>query len=422
LFTNIISTKVLNIHPLFKSLQSLLMFLFLQGNHRSVTLALSILCEAIELYKELCEGKYCGKHVDRCQYIRGVEFIYSPPPRSAVPYAAALKPDSTISSPASDADGASNGTAAGGSLFGSPINGLYAAHGSSHSPLKVYVSPTSQQDNQSIHAIHSLTGSGLTLATAAGTSADLPLDPGMVAALEAAAEFYMSANTAIPMGTDTDLPSLPAELRSCAASGTTATTAAPALVAALAGPSAVSLLTQSGNMNSMAPETPLVPYKLYDNPAACVDTFMGNNISIVATASAVAAPTPHNSVQLPTVDFFKMFENNQNPTFAANNPVNMPSHQQSIQAPLSQFEIQAQQQPQPEPVKNEVPCYSLFGPDGNVFGPSLLRDIWGPDGNGPGLPPIPSWRGNAPVAVSDDQLNMIGLPSYEDFAEKVKSN
>lgn len=49
----------------------------------------------MERYKELCEGKYCGQTVDRIQRIRGVDFYYSPPPRSAVPYAAALKPDSS---------------------------------------------------------------------------------------------------------------------------------------------------------------------------------------------------------------------------------------------------------------------------------------------------------------------------------------
>lgn len=64
-----------------------------QGNRRSVVLAVAVLTDAIDLYKELCEGKYCGKVVDRVQIIRGVEFFYSPPPRSAVPFAAALRPE-----------------------------------------------------------------------------------------------------------------------------------------------------------------------------------------------------------------------------------------------------------------------------------------------------------------------------------------
>lgn len=68
----------------------------LEGSHESVITAVSILSEAVDRYKDLCEGKYCGKPVDRVQVIRGVEFYYSPPPRSAVPYAAPLKPESPL--------------------------------------------------------------------------------------------------------------------------------------------------------------------------------------------------------------------------------------------------------------------------------------------------------------------------------------
>lgn len=66
-----------------------------QGSKLAVYEALACLCDAVDRYKELCEGKYCGQAVDRVQRIRGIEFYYSPPPRSAVPYAAALKPDSS---------------------------------------------------------------------------------------------------------------------------------------------------------------------------------------------------------------------------------------------------------------------------------------------------------------------------------------
>jgi len=31
-----------------------------QGKHRAVVLAVSIICEAIDRYKELCEGAFCG--------------------------------------------------------------------------------------------------------------------------------------------------------------------------------------------------------------------------------------------------------------------------------------------------------------------------------------------------------------------------
>ncbi|KAL4524956.1 hypothetical protein Ndes2526B_g07141 [Nannochloris sp. 'desiccata'] len=374
----------------------------IEGNHRSVCLALAILCEAIELYKELCEGKYCGKHVDRCQYIRGVEFFYSPPPRSAVPYAAALKPESSNGSPVADTDSLH--------IYVSPSSGGSTALTTPHSASKSFLNPAFQKENQSIHALHSLTG--CIPATAAAFSGStttqlgsaVPVDPGMVATFETATGLYMSTNNAVSMVTTAEVASRQAELTSCAA---TDASAPSALAAALTGPSTLSLIphNNSANVNTMAPETPLASHKMYDTDNRIDPSDPGAGTIIVATTTAP------NSVQLPAPQFLKTFDP-QNIFSAINNTVNMSSDQQSVHAPS-----QPQPEPAQEPIK-EVPCYSLFGPDGNVFGPSLLRDIWGPDGNGPGLPPIPSWRGNAPVAVNDDQLNMIGLPSYEDFAEK----
>lgn len=60
---------------------------------KAVLHALNIIKAAVNRYKELCEGKYCGQSVDRIQQIYGVDFYYSPPPRNAVPFAAALKVD-----------------------------------------------------------------------------------------------------------------------------------------------------------------------------------------------------------------------------------------------------------------------------------------------------------------------------------------
>jgi hypothetical protein len=300
----------------------------IEGNPRSVVLALSILCEAIELYKELCEGKYCGKFVDRCQVIRGVEFVYSPPPRSAVPYAAALKPES-------------GGT---GSGSGSPTTAITQHTGGAHS-----TDPAS-----------------------------------IIVALDSTAEIYKSTSTTGPLVADSSVPEL-------------STTTSASAAALASGPSALSLLPQTGNMKSMAPETPLVPHQMYDNSnqitaAGVEETIMANHNFIISTATAAANPAAANPAELPLPDFLKLF----NPPEA------------NVYLPHSSLQSEPQ-----------IPCYSLFGPDGNDFGPRLLRDIWGPDGNGPGLPPIPSWRSNAPVSVSDGQLNVIGLPSYEDFAGKV---
>ncbi|KAK9831875.1 hypothetical protein WJX81_004387 [Elliptochloris bilobata] len=66
-----------------------------EGKRRAAVLAVSIICDAIDRYKELCEGAYCGQYVPRMQTIRGIAFSYQPPPRNIVPYAAALKGQST---------------------------------------------------------------------------------------------------------------------------------------------------------------------------------------------------------------------------------------------------------------------------------------------------------------------------------------
>ena len=37
-----------------------------QGKRRAVVLAVSIICDAIDRYKELCEGAYCGMMICLC--------------------------------------------------------------------------------------------------------------------------------------------------------------------------------------------------------------------------------------------------------------------------------------------------------------------------------------------------------------------
>ena len=62
----------------------------IQGNPESVLAASNIIHEAVERYKELCEGKRRGEFVQRLQYIHGVEFSYQPPPKNVVPNAASV--------------------------------------------------------------------------------------------------------------------------------------------------------------------------------------------------------------------------------------------------------------------------------------------------------------------------------------------
>lgn len=80
------------------------------GTRRAVQNASEIITEAVERYKELCEGKRRGEFVQRQQRVRGVEFAYQPPPRSAAPQAAALgNSGSSSSSSTEHAAGAHNG-------------------------------------------------------------------------------------------------------------------------------------------------------------------------------------------------------------------------------------------------------------------------------------------------------------------------
>lgn len=62
----------------------------IQGSAESVVAASNIIHEAVERYKELCEGKRRGEFVQRLQYIRGVEFSYQPPPKNVMPNAASV--------------------------------------------------------------------------------------------------------------------------------------------------------------------------------------------------------------------------------------------------------------------------------------------------------------------------------------------
>lgn len=64
--------------------------LVLDGKPRNVAHAVYVIKAAVARYKELCEGNYCNQLVDPVQPIMGVEFIYQPPPRKAVPHAAGI--------------------------------------------------------------------------------------------------------------------------------------------------------------------------------------------------------------------------------------------------------------------------------------------------------------------------------------------
>lgn len=62
----------------------------IKGSTTEMTHALRIVLAAVCRYKELAEGKFAGQRVDSMQVVKGVEFLYRPPPKERVPYAASI--------------------------------------------------------------------------------------------------------------------------------------------------------------------------------------------------------------------------------------------------------------------------------------------------------------------------------------------
>lgn len=60
------------------------------ASHQSMYKALSIICNAVDRYKELCEGSNVGKFVERIQPVDGIDFLYQPPPHHIMPQAARI--------------------------------------------------------------------------------------------------------------------------------------------------------------------------------------------------------------------------------------------------------------------------------------------------------------------------------------------
>ena len=102
----------------------------LQGPRHSVAAASEIIHQAVERYKELCEGKRRGEFVQRLQRIRGVVFSYQPPPRSAAPQAAALGGVKGAGAAVGGAFGVPGMMGGGlGNVFGVNANGVNAMNG-----------------------------------------------------------------------------------------------------------------------------------------------------------------------------------------------------------------------------------------------------------------------------------------------------
>lgn len=66
------------------------------GGSAAVVQTLGVMYDAVQRYKQLCEGQYAGQCVPRTQHVAGVDFVYQPPPRHIVPLAATLKSHSSL--------------------------------------------------------------------------------------------------------------------------------------------------------------------------------------------------------------------------------------------------------------------------------------------------------------------------------------
>ncbi|KAL4437023.1 hypothetical protein ABPG75_004162 [Micractinium tetrahymenae] len=136
----------------------------IEGTNRAVVRAINIIHAAVDRYNELCGGLYNGKAVDRTQVIEGVAFFYSPPPRSAVAWAASLK---------SGAEQAmAEAAPARKTLFASPPSNKENYALPAFQPLQ----PLGMQHQPAAHRMLSMLGSlPATPAAAAATGADLLL-------------------------------------------------------------------------------------------------------------------------------------------------------------------------------------------------------------------------------------------------------
>eukprot|EP01024_Parvocaulis_polyphysoides_P020338 TRINITY_DN19474_c0_g1_i2.p1 TRINITY_DN19474_c0_g1~~TRINITY_DN19474_c0_g1_i2.p1 ORF type:complete len:915 (-),score=187.09 TRINITY_DN19474_c0_g1_i2:283-3027(-) len=63
----------------------------LSGSPQSVLQSLDIILATIGRYKELAEGAFSGRSVNRIQKIKGVDFFYYPPPKTKISYAASIQ-------------------------------------------------------------------------------------------------------------------------------------------------------------------------------------------------------------------------------------------------------------------------------------------------------------------------------------------
>ena len=94
-----------------------------------------IVNDAVERYKQLCEGNCKGTFVNRIQEIHGVEFTYQPPPRSVVPFAAALRTSASRSNLEEGQQGSSRRSATGEDLSGDASSMLSRSSSGHATPL-----------------------------------------------------------------------------------------------------------------------------------------------------------------------------------------------------------------------------------------------------------------------------------------------
>eukprot|EP01025_Chloroclados_australasicus_P000188 TRINITY_DN10092_c0_g1_i3.p1 TRINITY_DN10092_c0_g1~~TRINITY_DN10092_c0_g1_i3.p1 ORF type:complete len:652 (-),score=68.92 TRINITY_DN10092_c0_g1_i3:265-2001(-) len=65
-------------------------FILQADEPQSILLCMDVILAAVDRYKELAEGQYQGKYVNRIQKIKGFVFYYYPPPKNIVPNAAGI--------------------------------------------------------------------------------------------------------------------------------------------------------------------------------------------------------------------------------------------------------------------------------------------------------------------------------------------
>ncbi|EFN59020.1 hypothetical protein CHLNCDRAFT_137699 [Chlorella variabilis] len=171
----------------------------IEGKRRCVVHALRIIAAAVDRYVDLTGGSYCGQAVDRAHVIDGCTFFYSPPPRAAVPFAAALRSHDSVASPAALKSPSFPGSPAAAADKENATGGGGSAGAPTHAALapRVLLSPPFSPSRHQTHRVPPLSALPATPAAAGAATGAHTLQTALRTASGAAVGAMPSASEAM---------------------------------------------------------------------------------------------------------------------------------------------------------------------------------------------------------------------------------